>query len=92
MNNGAARYKEATLSSPKIQEAARQAQHEANDPILNTREAARYLGLGKSTLDRFRVTGDGPIYLKLGGAVRYRLSDLKAWLDSRVTRSTSERG
>lgn len=58
--------------------------------ILTTREAAAYCRLGKPTLERFRITGDGPTYLKLGGAVRYRRCDLDAWLAARLTRSTSE--
>lgn len=58
--------------------------------ILNTKEAANYVRLGKPTLERFRISGDGPPYAKLGGAVRYRRSDLDAWLSSRLIRSTSE--
>lgn len=58
--------------------------------ILTTREAAAYCRLGKPTLERFRITGGGPAYLKLGGAVRYRRCDLDAWLAARLTRSTSE--
>jgi excisionase family DNA binding protein len=58
--------------------------------ILTTREAASFLRLGKPTLERFRLTGAGPVYVKLGGAVRYRSTDLDAWLESRLTRSTSE--
>ena len=58
--------------------------------VLNTREAAAFLRLGKPTLERFRLTGAGPRYCKLGGAVRYRLVDLEAWLESRLTKSTSE--
>ncbi|MCL4671851.1 MAG: helix-turn-helix domain-containing protein [Sphingomonadaceae bacterium] len=58
--------------------------------ILTTKEAATYCRLGKPTLERFRITGGGPAYLKLGGAVRYRRSDLDAWLAARLTRSTSE--
>ena len=58
--------------------------------ILTTCEAATYCRLGKPTLERFRITGDGPAYLKLGGAVRYRRCDLDAWLATRLTRSTSE--
>ena len=58
--------------------------------ILTTIEAARYVRLGKPTLERFRLTGEGPRYCKLGGAVRYRLADLDSWLESRLTRSTSE--
>ncbi len=58
--------------------------------IYKTREAADHVKLGKSTLERFRISGDGPLFLKLGGAVRYRKADLDAWLDSRRRRSTSE--
>lgn len=58
--------------------------------IFTTKEAAAYVRLGAPTLERFRITGDGPSYLKLGGAVRYRRDDLDAWLATRLTRSTSE--
>lgn len=58
--------------------------------VLTTVEAARYVRLGKPTLERFRISGEGPKYCKLGGAVRYRRSDLDTWLESRLTRSTSE--
>jgi excisionase family DNA binding protein len=58
---------------------------------MNTREAASYLRLGKPTVERFRMTGQGPIYLKLGGAIRYRRCDLDAWLESCLIGSTSER-
>ena len=58
--------------------------------ILTTKEAANYVRLGKPTLERFRISGAGPPYCKLGGAVRYRKADLNQWLESRLTRSTSE--
>lgn len=57
--------------------------------VLNTKEAAAYMRLGKPTLERFRLTGEGPKYCKLGGAVRYRRCDLEDWLESRLTSSTS---
>ena len=59
--------------------------------IFDTREAAARVRLSKNTLERFRVQGNGPAYVKLGGAVRYRETDLDAWLESRLTQSTSER-
>jgi excisionase family DNA binding protein len=59
--------------------------------VLNTIEAAAYVRLSKPTLDRLRITGDGPVYLQLRRAVRYRKTDLDDWLASRLTRSTSER-
>jgi len=60
--------------------------------ILNTKEAASYVRLGKPTLDRLRISGGGPRFAKLGGAVRYRKADLDAWLESRLLSSTSEVG
>lgn len=57
--------------------------------VLTTVEAARYVRLGKPTLERFRLTGEGPRYAKLGGAVRYRRADLDQWLESRLVASTS---
>ena len=59
--------------------------------ILTTVEAADYVRLKKPTLERFRVTGGGPKFCKLGGAVRYRRPDLDAWLETRVIHSTSEK-
>lgn len=57
--------------------------------VLTTAEAARYVRLGKPTLDRFRLTGEGPRFAKLGGAVRYRRADLDDWIASRLIASTS---
>ena len=61
-----------------------------NLQIMNVEEAAKYVRLGVGTLNRFRVTGGGPRYAKLGGAVRYRRDDLDAWVAGRIVRSTSE--
>lgn len=60
--------------------------------ILNTHEAALYVRLSKATMERFRVLGEGAHYIKLGGAVRYRKSDLDTWLESHRVRSTSDGG
>lgn len=59
--------------------------------VLKTPEAAEYIRMSKPTLDRLRVSGEGPIYIQIGRAVRYRKADLDAWVESRLTRSTSER-
>lgn len=58
--------------------------------VLNTIEAAAHVHLSKPTLERLRLTGDGPPYAKLGKAVRYRKADLDAWLASHLIHSTSE--
>ena len=59
---------------------------------LNTREAAARLRLSTRTLDRYRVSGDGPVFLKFGGRVRYLPEDLDDWARSRRRKSTSDDG
>jgi excisionase family DNA binding protein len=57
---------------------------------LKTAEAANYLRLSQPTLERLRLSGDGPPFAKLGKAVRYRRADLDSWLASHLVQSTSE--
>jgi hypothetical protein len=60
---------------------------ELNTPneIMTPSEAARALGLSIFTLNKWRSQKIGPAYIKLGGAVRYRSSDLLTFLEeSRV--------
>ena len=57
--------------------------------LHTTPEAADYLGLSKNTLNRWRHTGDGPRFVKLGRAVRYRREDLDEWVASCSRASTS---
>lgn len=59
-------------------------------PLIDERGAAKHLGLSTRTLQRLRVTGDGPAFAKLGASVRYRVADLETWVASRVVGSTSE--
>jgi len=58
--------------------------------MLSTPEAASYLGLGKSTLDKLRLRGGGPKFITLGRRVVYDAADLQAWVESRKRTSTSE--
>jgi predicted DNA-binding transcriptional regulator AlpA len=58
--------------------------------LLTTLETAQALHLSKRTLDRLRVEGGGPRYLKIRRSIRYRQSDLADWLDRRCVSSTSE--
>ena len=65
--------------------------HERNAEVLNTTEAAEYLGFQPQTLAIWRTTGRyGLPFLKLGRLVRYRKSDLDAWLASRRRIHTGE--
>ena len=56
--------------------------------------AAAYIGGAESplcilTLADWRCKGIGPAYIKVGRLVRYRQSDLDAWLQSRVVAAES---
>lgn len=60
-------------------------------PVFNTERAAAYLGLAKSTLEKLRIYGDGPIFAKYSTrAVRYRIEDLDAWIIKHRAANTSE--
>jgi predicted DNA-binding transcriptional regulator AlpA len=59
------------------------------DQYINDDDGARLLGISRSYLRQMRVKGNGPVYVKLGAAVRYRAGDLIAWAKSRATTSTS---
>lgn len=48
--------------------------------LLTTKEAATAIGKSASWLNKSRMTGIGPVYLKVGGGVRYRQDDLEAFL------------
>ena len=65
-------------------------QHEQS-PYLDTPEAAAFVHSSKSYLDKLRVTGGGPSYLKLsGGKVLYTRPDLIDWAERGRRRSTNE--
>ena len=55
-----------------------------DDRCLKTSEVALMLGLSVKTLRSYRADGIGPDFVKFGKMVRYRLSDVKRWRDSRI--------
>jgi len=57
---------------------------------LRTPDAAAYLGYASSTLEKMRLYGGGPPFIRLGGLVVYDSRDLDSWLAERRVRSTSE--
>jgi len=54
--------------------------------------AAQFCDVSPRTLEKWRVTGFGPPYIKQGAAVRYDLRALERWLASRERSSTSDPG
>ena len=61
------------------------------DPLLSDRDVERITGRARSTLQKDRVIGTGIPFVRLGRLVRYRQSDVAAFLDGLPSRrSTSE--
>lgn len=59
---------------------------------LSPAAAAQYVSLTERALAEMRRRGDGPPYIRLGGAsgrVRYDLRQLDAWMRERMHTSTS---
>ena len=59
---------------------------------LDTKSAAKMLGLAAATLEKMRIRGGGPFYYKLSRAVRYDPRDIAAWRSARRVASTSDDG
>lgn len=61
--------------------------------LLDTKQAAQFLGLSKAFLERDRWAGAKVPFIKIGDrAVRYRIEDLEAYIESRIRVSTSDTG
>jgi predicted DNA-binding transcriptional regulator AlpA len=62
--------------------------------VLSTEQTAQQLNLGRSTLEKWRLTGQGPKFIKLGRRrVGYLKTAIDAWIASRpLLASTSENG
>jgi excisionase family DNA binding protein len=57
---------------------------------LTTAEAAEYLSLSQSHLNKLRCIGGGPRFSAATRAIRYNRSDLDAWMERHYRASTSD--
>jgi predicted DNA-binding transcriptional regulator AlpA len=53
------------------------------EELLTEHDVARITGLSVASTRRWRLLRQGPKYLKIGAAVRYRPEDIAEWLESR---------
>ena len=58
--------------------------------VFSVRQAADYVGLSQSFLNKRRVYGGGPLYLKVGKRVVYDKLDLDMWLQTKKVANTSQ--
>jgi hypothetical protein len=59
-------------------------------PLLNTEAAAIYTTTKPNYLEKLRCNGDGPVFIKRNGLVRYDPDDLDTWLKAGRRTSTSD--
>ena len=63
------------------------------DTLLSEEQAANLLGHETRTLQKWRVTGNGPVYVNFSRrSVRYRRRDLLAFIEAHTRTSTSDTG
>lgn len=61
------------------------------DMLRKPDELADHLGTSLGNLAQMRYRGIGPKFIKIGGkAVRYRQSDIDAWLAAQTRQQTGE--
>jgi hypothetical protein len=59
--------------------------------LANNSAAANHIGIAAATLQYWRTTGSQKIpFIKVGGRVMYRISDLDKWLDDHTFSHTGE--
>ena len=58
--------------------------------LLTIAECCEYLGVSKSKLTQLRKDGAGPLYIKFGRSIRYRLSSIKRWLLDQETNASGQ--
>ena len=63
-----------------------------SETLLDSAEAAQYLGVCKQTLEKWRRLGRGPAYVRYGRKVRYRLKDLNVYVFTRIVRTKESPG
>lgn len=71
-------------------EKSRQAPTEPDKKLLDENQLAQWLGESVSSIQKWRVSGKGPKFIKKPKGVAYRVEDVEKWLEERTVSSTSE--
>lgn len=52
------------------------------DALLTEEQTAQFLNISVRTLQAWRIKLAGPRFVRVGRAIRYRRSDLTAWIEA----------
>jgi hypothetical protein len=74
----------------KVEPAASHFGNLDSDVYLIQSEAAKHLRVSSRTLERWRIEGTGPPWMRFGRRVTYSLKGLTAWAITRTFTSTAE--
>ena len=56
---------------------------EHTEELMTEKEVAQFLKVSVNTLRNYRSLGIGPLFVKLGRSVRYRMADVLAWVNGK---------
>ena len=62
---------------------------EYSDRLLNRMEVEERFGIPKRFLELAAMRGDGPRMVRVGRLVRYRVTDLRKWIETNSTGEAS---
>ena len=54
--------------------------------LLSTRDVQRILGVSRATLDKMRVRGVGPPFIRVGSLIKYNNQLLQDWIEENTRR------
>jgi len=62
------------------------------EPLLNEHEVAARLGVSVATLRKWRWSGGGLRFIRVGRCIRYSVDELRNYIEQQTRTSTSDRG
>lgn len=60
------------------------------EPFVDENRGAEHLGVSSRTMQRWRMTGTGPPWFRIGRLAKYRIADLTTWAEAQARISTSD--
>jgi predicted DNA-binding transcriptional regulator AlpA len=49
---------------------------------LTALQVSQLTGFSVKALEKYRATGEGPKYLRVGSSIRYRVDDVRKWMET----------